>query len=444
MKNCIKEISVKTVVNIKLALLTAMALQMPTTLFATEGTRGGGVAVETDGKLELRDFVDNTVCHWVTANDFARQFTPAIRGIIQNIDSVHWALAEGFREEMSALRVCGVEGDLKQINVDDKDGVTVFLKDQRQAAIRWDDRIWIDMRVFRDLPPDHQVGLVVHEIAHSFIPMDTPMRNNSLRGFVSFLAGTFGRDSMAINIKEDNVAFTPTTDELPFTKAEYFRMKDAQASIVERYNIARRLKMVELRSSPGVYKAKPTYAFLPSAKKTWESLKFQTYAETAVTTYGTLVNALIDGAVAKRSSAMLTSAIQTYQLRESDTFHVPSGLPKSLFELSVMAGDETLINRYFPVGGKAADVNPTIFEKATMPNFGETGYEARNLRIERTFERLSTEPTFIANVRKFTQIPVPLSTDPTHQRIVQKLCEMTGTSSVQCKIEKFKNRRLVQ
>lgn len=143
----------------------------------------GGETVDIDKRPRLRDLVDKTVCMWVTGTDFARQ-TPRFEKVLEAIESVHWYLAYAIREELERVSFCPSKAALKQLPTDDQDGLTIYEVESRQAAIRLNDMVFLDYGIFKSLPQEDRAYLILHEITHSFIPLDAKRRPSKVRNFV--------------------------------------------------------------------------------------------------------------------------------------------------------------------------------------------------------------------------------------------------------------------
>ena len=138
----------------------------------SDGTRGGGQTIDLKGRPVLRDLYDNTSCIWENAYDFGREL-PQYRKILALIRERHWYAAFTYERETKNLKVCKSNAPLVSIPAEDRDSVTIVRYQTSQAAIRLNDRIYIDFNIFNKMNEVDQGYLFVHEITHSFIPMNT-------------------------------------------------------------------------------------------------------------------------------------------------------------------------------------------------------------------------------------------------------------------------------
>ena len=195
------------------ALLTAPLVQV----YAAGGAEGhGGEVIDIDKRPRLRDLVDKTACAWVSATDFGVKM-PRFGKILESIDKVHWYLAYVFNDEMKRLSVCETRSPLKQIPDDDQDGLTIYEVDTRQAAIRLNDMIFIDANIFKALSEEDRAYLLLHEVTHSFIPLDAKRRPSKVRNFVYGVAqhekSAMSKEQFALQVTKNDIQVTPRTPD---------------------------------------------------------------------------------------------------------------------------------------------------------------------------------------------------------------------------------------
>ena len=150
------------------------------------GTRGGGESVDVRGRPVLRDLVDNTVCDWASGPDIIATQQPRVNQILASLRQAHWYFALLLRREMESLNFCRTES-LVRINTADADGLTIYVEDTRQVAIRVNGSVYLNTRIYNRMDATSRAYLLVHEALHGFIPMDSLMRNSQLRSTVATL-----------------------------------------------------------------------------------------------------------------------------------------------------------------------------------------------------------------------------------------------------------------
>ena len=162
----------------------------------------GGESIDYRGRPALRDLVDNTVCLWKPADEFVGAL-PHFKVILNSVAKANWYLASLYERELPKLHICLTRGSLKPIPTEDQDGLTIVEDEAKhQAAIRLNDMIYVDTKIFNGMDDYNQAYLAFHEITHSFIPLDTPRRNMKVR---SFVAVSFPRKSEQVGLKSRRV-----------------------------------------------------------------------------------------------------------------------------------------------------------------------------------------------------------------------------------------------
>lgn len=147
------------------------------------GTRGGGESVQG----QLRDLVDQNVCEWRTGEQVLSS-TEGLNEVLDRIYSVDWYFGLLLRNEIERLRYCFID-ELGRVPTEDPEGIVGVLSlEAKQAAIRWGSEVYVSRPTWDLLSAKSKNFLVIHEAVHSFIPMDTPLRNTKLRSFVRDLS----------------------------------------------------------------------------------------------------------------------------------------------------------------------------------------------------------------------------------------------------------------
>lgn len=184
---------------------------------------GGGVTVDINKRPALRDLVDSTTCEWAWARQFQKQYAPGSIPVLEKVKEAHWYLGDIYDREIGRIKVCMTHGPLKEIPVEDQDSVTIFSDETRQAAIRLNDMIFIDMNILNEMPSQqHRDFMFIHEVTHSFIPMKVSRRNESLRSFVKMLAEQeITAETLALNIETSHLDVPKNTKKLDSKRQDF-------------------------------------------------------------------------------------------------------------------------------------------------------------------------------------------------------------------------------
>lgn len=169
------------------ALFFSTLLSLPALAASRDKVGNGGQTVDINGRPSLRDLVDNSVCVWYTGAQFVgglSRFTPALASL-ERVDAIYSTLLRG---ESERVKVCLTGGTLTQIPAEDMKGLTIWENvAKRQVAIRVNERVYIDSKIFAAMDEPNKAYLMVHELLHGYIAQDVKDRNTKLRSFVRFL-----------------------------------------------------------------------------------------------------------------------------------------------------------------------------------------------------------------------------------------------------------------
>jgi len=208
---------------------------------ANEGGHGGHY-VDVNSRTALRDLVDKTVCHWLSANEFIEQHLPKYQDFYDGLERAHWYFADAFRREVNKTQFCETFGRLKRIPVEDQDGLTVYEENSKQLAIRLNDQVFMDMTAFNRLLNDtHKTFTFVHEIMHSFIPFDAPRRNDSLRSTIAMLNSDVSTSTLANIIKNNYIDMPESTSAIDAVKTEILTVVNPEAPLAQRLALAKKV-----------------------------------------------------------------------------------------------------------------------------------------------------------------------------------------------------------
>lgn len=207
---------------------------------------GGGEVVIVDGRPSLRDLVDNTVCTWVTGNSFKATLT-YFPTVMQALEQTHWYFAASLPNELSKLTFCLTEGDLRQVDTEDQDGLTIYYLpgETRQVAVRINDRVYLDTKLFGALDERNQAYLVVHETMHTYIALNASQRNSKLRSMVRTIeknvSSPLSKKDFGLQLAMNLVDIVPTTETLDASMSAVKGALDSslslRARIIHAYNI---------------------------------------------------------------------------------------------------------------------------------------------------------------------------------------------------------------
>ncbi len=164
--------------------IIAILAALPTISFAggSDGTRGGGEIVWTNGEGHLRDLVDPSVCENKMGTEI-RAENREIDRVLGKLAELDWYFAAGLKREISLLDVCFTKR-LVRVPTKDWDSVIVYEPHPKdQAAIRFIDShdVYVNRDYYEEMPVRDRAYLMVHEAMHSFISLTAPHRNESVR-----------------------------------------------------------------------------------------------------------------------------------------------------------------------------------------------------------------------------------------------------------------------
>lgn len=158
-----------------------------------EGTNGGGDYIDIKGIPVLKEFASKAVCNWVDPEELLKN-NYSFGRILEKLAKMNWYFAASIRNEFFHLNYC-LTGELVKVNTRDLDSVTAPVYfNEKQLAFRLDRNVYINQEVFYgydrfgNINPNYPYGMpnlsrggtLIHETIHSFLPMDTPHRNQRL------------------------------------------------------------------------------------------------------------------------------------------------------------------------------------------------------------------------------------------------------------------------
>lgn len=156
-----------------------LAAHLPFASFA-QGTSGGGQATQNaDGKLSLMDTVEglqqSSRCDWSKSMSDLLKESPEAQEALNKLALVHAYAPVALRSEAERIQVC-IAGEFNPRfeNSLQGDGI-VFKRLNRRlktVAYRWGQKVIIDQTKRAELSPVDVAFLYIHEISHSFLPMN--------------------------------------------------------------------------------------------------------------------------------------------------------------------------------------------------------------------------------------------------------------------------------
>ena len=229
--------------NTLLALIMAFMLSIPIVARAeATGTRGGGQVTDINGHPQLRDVLEN--CDWSPATEWVATL-PKFPGIIDSVRRLHWYFASAIEREPQNITVCTTTQELKQIPAQDADGLTIILANGKQVAVRMDNMIFLNAPLFDSLDPDTQGLTAVHELMHSFIPMNVSQRNEKLRSIIGTIARNIATpmtlEHFKLQVQMDGVAMPLSSEELEPIKEMLLAVLDLRGDADQRGEFARKI-----------------------------------------------------------------------------------------------------------------------------------------------------------------------------------------------------------
>lgn len=223
---------------------------------ASLGTRGGGNSIDVNGRPTLRDLIDKSVCSWMSGKDVLHD-EPYLESVLTSLGQVHFSFRELLRNETLVLNYCFTEGTLNRVNTEDAKGLTILEGPSGdQVAVRVEDRVYIDKKIFRAMDDKSRAFLVIHEVMHSFIPWGVEHRNNKLRSMVRYLSemqfSPEKVDSLLLQIRMNDVQMpsTPQTlEQMNSVAAKLQKATGADTSLEDRLQTYSELE--SLLTTPG-------------------------------------------------------------------------------------------------------------------------------------------------------------------------------------------------
>lgn len=168
------------------------------------GVGGGGNTIDVNGRPSLRDLVDTTLCSWVSG-DAMESRLPYLPNIYRSLDRFDPIYAQLLQQEAQRVTFCLTDGDLVQVKTEDQDGLTIFLDNTRQVAIRLNDTVYIDRKILGGMDERNQAYLFVHELMHAFIPVTVTPQSVLFLSLDSQLTSEYAQSRYGISLPQRNM-----------------------------------------------------------------------------------------------------------------------------------------------------------------------------------------------------------------------------------------------
>lgn len=234
-----------------LSLLALLSLCFkPQVTFAAQ-ERGGGEVIDIDGNPVLRDLVDNTVCRWKELRSLIQEIPEDRFTTLLNVLEEHnWYFSNQVKNEISQLKVCLTQGNLRKINTNDFNAVIVYVDNQgQQVAIRLNKEIYLDEKLYSIMTPSIKAYLVLHEIMHSFIPFVTSLRNQRVRSVIASISklesGELAPEDLPLQLKQNSVQTVSNPADIADIKEDFKLLfdsdSDTELTQIEKEIIAARI-----------------------------------------------------------------------------------------------------------------------------------------------------------------------------------------------------------
>jgi hypothetical protein len=192
--------------------------------FARTGAEGGGGGQFTDVNetKELTDIASQAVCTWETGEEFIAQHPDFKTRIITPLQNLDWYFADDIYEEAESLRYC-LTGALRKVRPADPGSPVRPPQqwDSYQAGFRLNNTICLDWDLFNDpsVSESNRSFLILHEVMHSYLPMNVFQRQLKLRSMVNAISQVVSgqvktRAQLHYDMTQNDIQFPQTVDKL--------------------------------------------------------------------------------------------------------------------------------------------------------------------------------------------------------------------------------------
>lgn len=189
------------------------------------GTRGGGHVIDVDSTPYLMDLVTRAVCDWNQGREVINSI-PSLKIALDQIGKLNWYLARDLEREIAYLNFC-MAGPLWKVPAIEDDSLIRpgASEKTRQAAYRLNSEVYVDADILHGMDAANQAMLIIHEVMHTYIPMNTPDRAMKLRSMVKTLdqvrrGQIVTRQKLKYAMEMNNMAFPHDVDVLDVVKGK--------------------------------------------------------------------------------------------------------------------------------------------------------------------------------------------------------------------------------
>ena len=191
---------------------TAQKQETAHSLATATGTRGGGEVITTaNGQQQLRDLTEKTNCTWEMGKNVAESL-PTFENIADSASKQHWSYGPLLKQGAAQLSVCFTEGNLIRVDTTDLGDSLAWVELLgKQAAIRYNNKLYVDNKIWTQLNQQQKGYLFAHEVLHSFLSMQEKQRNQKLRTavnmFIKNSQSEIDHETFMFNLTENKINF---------------------------------------------------------------------------------------------------------------------------------------------------------------------------------------------------------------------------------------------
>ena len=183
----------------------------PHVSLAQEGGHvGGGTGEEKHHFIKLADLLKKTCSIKTVDSAFKRlKVDKEVNEVLSALHHTHAYMAYQIRNELAKMEWCLTESELVRVKTLDDDSLLASYHPMVQVAIRdiSRKRIYLSLPNFRKMKAnplmkgDHlelkmnQAMLIIHEVIHTFVPLDLPKRNDGLRSLTKAIYENYAKEN---------------------------------------------------------------------------------------------------------------------------------------------------------------------------------------------------------------------------------------------------------
>ncbi|MFZ4713784.1 MAG: hypothetical protein ACOYL6_08745 [Bacteriovoracaceae bacterium] len=212
---------------------------------AGSGAGNGGKSISKEGIEYLKDLQTSSNCHWYSTYDFINEKITDYNVVDNYLTKVNDDLKKAIKTQMVKTSICLTSQELVKVNTTDKDSVFIDQDDQgNQIAIRLNDVVFLNSKLFDLLLSDHKKYLMVHEMLHGLMgAKEVDFRNLKVRSFVANFhqminSSDFRESQIAVLIKNTTLVGVPLFSQeksCGVNKTHVFSREDAIQDCLKLY-----------------------------------------------------------------------------------------------------------------------------------------------------------------------------------------------------------------